>query len=507
MFSIHRILIAYAVAIPLALVLGYWVATPDLASVAAVGFVFFCLALPLVIRWHHALLIVCWNSAFILGFMPGQPRLWLVLSLLSFGLAAVNHVSGLKRVLRAPELTKPILFLFAVIMVTAWARGGVGARVLGGSGYGGRGYIYLLGAIIGYFAMAAQPIPVSKSEQMTKWFFLSGITFGLSNLAYALGPAFYVLYNFVSVDFAMSQAAGDWGLAVERFNGLGPVATGLLCFVLARWGIRQTFDWHKPWRLLLLTAAIVAGLFSGFRSVIGFLGVLLLVQFVVEGLWKTYFFPLFCVLGVLCLTPILLFANKMPPAVQRSLAIFLIVLPVDINPDVRMETENSSQWRHDLWAEVYPEVPRYLLLGKGYSIDPVDLYLTEEAERAGILSNYETSIVAGDYHNGPLSVLMPFGMFGAIAVLWLLGAGIKVLYCNFRYGDARLRHVNLTLLAFFLTQCAFFFFVFGAISAQLSVFLGVLGFSVSLNAGVCRKPALAKPIVVGPSLGTAFAPA
>jgi hypothetical protein len=135
MFSIHRILIAYAVAIPLALVLGYWVATPDLASVAAVGFVLFCLALPLVIRWHHALLIVCWNSAFILGFLPGQPRLWLVLSLLSFSMAAVNHVSGLKRFLRAPELTKPILFLFAVIMVTAWARGGLASRVLGGSGY------------------------------------------------------------------------------------------------------------------------------------------------------------------------------------------------------------------------------------------------------------------------------------------------------------------------------------------------------------------------------------
>src|SRR5580693_9671847 len=96
MFSIHRILIAYAVAIPLALVLGYWVATPDLASVAAVGFVFFCLALPLVIRWHHALLIASWNSAFILGFMPGQPRVWLLLAGMAFGLAVVNHITGLK---------------------------------------------------------------------------------------------------------------------------------------------------------------------------------------------------------------------------------------------------------------------------------------------------------------------------------------------------------------------------------------------------------------------------
>jgi len=507
MFHIHRILIAYAIAIPLALVLGYWVATPDLASVAAVGFVFFCLALPLVIRWHHALLLLSWNSAFILGFMPGQPRLWLLLAGLAFGMAAVNHVSGLKSFLRAPELTKPLLFLVAVVLVTAWFRGGLGSRVLGGSGYGGRGYIYVLGAILGYFALTAQQIPIGKSDQMVKWFFLSGMTFGLSNLAYALGPAFYVLYNFVSVDFAMSQAAGDWGLGVERFNGLGPLATGLLCFILARWGIRRTLEWDKPWRLLLLTAAVVAGLFSGFRSVIGFLGVFFVVQFMVEGLWKTYLLPLFFVLGVLCLTPLLLFAHKMPPAVQRSLAVFLVVLPLDINPDVQLEAENSSAWRHEMWSQVYPEVPRYLFLGKGYSIDPVDLYLTTEAAQSGYLPNYDVSIIAGDYHNGPLSVLMPFGMFGAIAVLWLLGAGVKALHRNSRYGDARLRQANMALLSFFLTQCIFFFFVFGAISTQLSVFLGILGLSVSLNGGVCRKPALAKPSVAGLPLATAFAPA
>jgi hypothetical protein len=492
MFNIHRILIAYAVAIPLALVLGYLVATPDLASVAALGLVLFCLALPLIIQWHHALLIVCWNSAFMIGFMPGQPRLWLLLAGLAFGIAAVNHVTGLKSFLRAPELTKPVLFLLGVVLVTAWFRGGLGSRVLGSSGYGGRGYIYVLGAIVGYFALTAQRIPLGKSERTVKMFFLSGLTFALCNLAYALGPAFYMLYYFVSVDYALAQAAGAWGVSVERFSGLGPVATGLLCFILARWGIRRTFEWDKPWRLLLLTAAMVAGLFSGFRSEIGFLGAFFMVQFLVEGLWKTALLPLFCLLGALCLAPMLLFANKMPPTVQRSLAVFLPIVQINIDPFVRAEAVSSIQWRQEMWSEVYPEIPKYLILGKGYSIDPVDLYLTEQATQSGLLNNYELSIVAGDYHNGPLSVLIPFGMFGAIAFLWLLGAGVKVLYCGYRYGDVRLRQVNMCLLSFFVTQCVFFFFVFGAISSQLVVFLGILGLSVSLNGGVCRKPAMVR---------------
>jgi O-antigen ligase len=145
-----------------------------------------------------------------------------------------------------------------------------------------------------------------------------------------------------------------------------------------------------------------------------------------------------------------------------------------------------------MWREVLPEVPKYLFLGKGYSIDPVDLYLTEQASQSGLLSNYETSIIAGDYHNGPLSVLMPFGLPGAIAVLWLLGAGVKVLYGNMRYGDARLRLINAVLLSYFLAQTIQFFFVVGAISSQLVAFMGILGLSVSFNGGVCRKPAVAR---------------
>ncbi len=493
MLSIHRILIAYAVAIPLALALGYMVATPDMASIAAIGLVLFCLALPLVLRWHHALLIISWNSVFMLGFVPGRPMLWLLLAGLAFAVAAVNHVTGLKRLLRAPELTKPVLCLLVVVLLTARFRGGFGSRVLGGSGYGGKNYIFLLAAIIGYFALTAQGIPIAKSQRMVKWFFLSSVTFVLSNLLYALGPAFYVFYNFIASDFASAQVAVDYGRnVVERFGGLAPAANGLLAFMLARWGVRGTFAFDKPWRLLFLASAITAGLFSGFRSELGFLGVFFVVQFLLEGLWKSAFLPMFILLALLCLTPMLLFTHKLPASVQRSLAGFLYILPLDIDPAVRAEAMDSGQWRVDMWMAVLPDVPKYLLLGKGYSIDPVDLYLTEQATENGLLSSYELSIIAGDYHNGPLSVLIPFGMFGAIAVLWLLAAGVKVLYWNSRYGDARLKLVNMVLFSYFLAQCFFFFFVVGAISSQLQVFLGILGLSVSLNDGVCRKPALAR---------------
>jgi hypothetical protein len=484
MNNISRLVFAYVVAIPLALALGYLVATPDLASVAALGIVLFCLALPLIIQWHHALLIIFWNSAFMLGFLPGQPRLWLVMAALSFGVAAINHVLGLKTFLRAPELAKPILILLGVILLTAWIRGGIGIRILGGSSYGGKFYIYAAGAIMGYFALTAQRIPTGRRGRTVKWFFLSGTTSVFSNLIYALGPAFYFLYALVSMDFVGSQAASDYDPnVVDRFSGLGPAATGLLCFILARWGIRRTFQWNKPWRLLLLAAVVAGGLFSGFRSQIAFLGLLFAVEFMVEGLWKTSFLPVMALLGILCLTPMLLFTNKMPYPVQRSLSF----LPVNVDSNVRAEAAGSSEWRYEMWRTVWPEVPKYLMLGKGYSVDPTDLYLTEQAAHMGMLKSYEISILSGEYHSGLLSLLMPLGLPGVAAFLWVLWTGIKVLYRNYRYGDARLRQMNAVLLSYFLAQIFQYFFVYGVFYGQLFAFMGILGVSVSLNGGVCRK--------------------
>ena len=88
-----------------------------------------------------------------------------------------------------------------------------------------------------------------------------------------------------------------------------------------------------------------------------------------------------------------------------------------------------------------------------------------------------------------------------IGFVWLLVSGIRVLYYNFRYGDPNLLLINRFLLAYFVTEAVLFFAVFGALSSQLVMFLGIVGLSVSLNGGVCRKPATvrqaAQPLPMG----------
>jgi hypothetical protein len=56
---------------------------------------------------------------------------------------------------------------------------------------------------------------------------------------------------------------------------------------------------------------------------------------------------------------------------------------------------------------------------------------------------------------------MLFGIWGMIAFLWFSVAGINVLYCNYRYGDASLRTANTFLLATFVVRFLLFMTVSG----------------------------------------------
>ena len=89
--------------------------------------------------------------------------------------------------------------------------------------------------------------------------------------------------------------------------------------------------------------------------------------------------------------------------------------------------------------------------------------------------------MVGNYHNGPLSILIPFGIYGAIAFVWFLVAGLRVLHRNWKLGDPALRTVNALLLAAFAARVVFFFFIFGSLHSDMVVFAGLLGLSVALN--------------------------
>ena len=492
-FVLTRKLIIFGLVLPLAAVIGFVLATPQdpktfLLMAAVVG----VLLVPIMLKWYHPLLIFSWNAWVNVYFLPGKPHLWMLFTAIGFGIVLLNStLDREKRMIQVPAITIPLLFFLAVVMITAKLTGGMGVRALGGgqvggSSIGGKGYFSILFATLGYFVLTSRPILVERVSQYMSLFFLSGGTALFSNLAYMLGPAFYFLFYLFPIDFAVTQAMAEWSpvSGIVRIGGMAIAGSALYFAIMARYGIVGILDLRKWWRLLFFLAAIFIGLLGGFRSLLLTFFIHFFCQFYFEKLVKTRLAVAILLCGI-CLAAVAFpFLDRMPASVQRC---FAIIPGAPVSLTAKSAAEESTRWRTEMWQVLLPEVPKYFWLGKGYALNPAELYLAAQAERLGLARNYEVSIVSGGYHNGPLSLIIPFGIFGLIGFLWLIGAGLWVLHRNYRYGDPQVQLANTFLLAYFATRTIVFLFVFGAVESELYKFTAVLALSVAINRGV-RKP-------------------
>ena len=477
--KIPRAHLIMALCLPLAVLLGYFLAEPmESGSMAVIVLVMIVLAVPLMMKWYHPILVLSWNAFITPVFLPGQALIWIPVAAASLLFALLNRaVNPEARFIYVPSLANSLLFLAAVVLLTALATGGIGMRSFGSARYGGKNYAFILMAIAGFFAFSSVRIPPERAGLYVGMYFLAELTSIIPNVIYTLGPAFYPLFSFFPVNLAIDQARGDYALGpgVFRIGGFGLVGPALYCYALARFGICEALDFSKPLRLLLLVFAAVLCAVSGFRScLIGFVMTFCAV-FYFEGLHKTRLLPLFLGITLFGSAIILPNATKLPWVVQRTISF----LPVKIDPIARQSAESSTEWRVEIWKRVIPEIPKYLLVGKGYSMDPNELYLAGAGEQRS--SGQEAVLVNGEYHSGPLSVIIPMGAFGTIGFVWFLVAAGRFLYRNYRFGGSRLQRINTFLFAFFLTKVVFFFLVFGSFFSDLYTFTGLIGLSVSLN--------------------------
>jgi O-antigen ligase len=219
------------------------------------------------------------------------------------------------------------------------------------------------------------------------------------------------------------------------------------------------------------------------------------VQFWFEGLLRTKLFPIVVLGGMLIGSVIVGYAERLPLSVQRTLSF----LPIQVHPSARQDAQGSLDWRLQMWRVVLGDVPQYLWLGKGYTFSGTDFMLMQESIRRGMFDSYEDTLVSGNYHNGLLTLIIPFGLPGTMAFAAFVFAGWRVLRSNYLYGPKELKRINTFLIAYFTTRLVFYLGLYGQFDLDLMVFTGVVGLSVSLNGGVCRPP--------GPGQQPALAPA
>src|SRR5215469_10211226 len=163
--NLLRSLVIYAVVLPLALFLGYLLATPlDYSTLFIVGIIAGVLCIPFALKWHYPAMLLTWNMTAMLFFLPGRPFVWLPFAFLSLLISVIQRTLVRDmRFIHAPSVVLPVLFLTGVILATGLLTGGFGLRAFGSSQIGGKAYYVLFGGVAGFLAMLARRIPAHKA--------------------------------------------------------------------------------------------------------------------------------------------------------------------------------------------------------------------------------------------------------------------------------------------------------------------------------------------------------
>jgi hypothetical protein len=486
-----RSFLIFATLVPLAIIMGVMIATPlDSTSLAILGGCLLMLMMPFFLRYHHAVLLVTANASLTAFFLPGQPGFWMVFAGLSlfFSILAKTLNRSSVQLYWVNAVALPLILFGLIVIVTGKLTGGVGAKVFGSGVYGARRYVTIGAAIVIFFSLCFKAIDPEKRQRLGGWFFLSGVSSFVGTLAYWMGPAFYFLFILFPADWVWQQAYTEQSITagVTRITGLSPAMWSLTWFLLFRYGLKALLNFKRPLIGLLFIAGTSAGLLSGFRAYILLLALVCICQFFVEGLHRTKYLPISIVALLVMACVIVPLSERLPLAIQRSLT----VLPLDLDPVARADAKASWDWRWEMWKVAVLDIPKYFWIGKGYAINPTDMFLTGESVLRGMNASYEGSLVAGDYHNGPLSVQLPFGIFGSITFLWFLVGGLWVLRRNFRYGDPEIKNINTFLYAYFIARAVYFMVLFGALFQDLAIFTGTVGLSIAMNRGVRSERSL-----------------
>jgi hypothetical protein len=483
-----RMLITYAIVIPAAVLVGYLLTNPlDYGTLGFLGFMLLIIVSPVFIKWHYPILVFGLSCPMTCFFLIGKPPLWQLVVLISLTIAIVERtLNSERRFIRVPAMTGPLLFIAGMAYVTAELTGGIGLHALGGDTGGGKKYINVFVGVATYFALTSREIPRSK----WKWYLALYMLPAVLGLIGDLFPYLPSPLNTINLLFPPTQSF-EQGVVIgtTRLASLSFAVSTTTLFLLARYGLRGIFDGTKPWLAMLFLASLPLSMLGGFRSAFGETLLLLGLIFFLEGLHRTRLFPLLLLLGVVGVSGLAVFSNQLPYTMQRSMC-FLPFFKWD--GAAVADAEGSSEWRYAMWRDTWPKVPDHLLLGKGCALSQEDFQNIGTGEfsqlgAAHIDASNQPLAISGDYHSGPLSTLMLFGIWGAIGIVWLMAATLFVLYRNYRYGDPQLQVLNAYLLASGTTAVISFLFIFGAFTNEVGNFAKMAGFSIAMNWGVARR--------------------
>jgi hypothetical protein len=349
--------------------------------------------------------------------LPGNPNTLLLAQLLCFSFSVILFLMRkLPYNLRFGELEAWALVLFALVM-QVYMRNPVGLNIFGGDTVGGKAYFIFAISLYSFYYLAGLRV----TESQLRWIYPLSVVGGLSHFF------LFTVGHFVPKAGMWYGAADNAALGNVPSGTLDEKAAGRIQFVrepakyFALWLCTRISPLrallHPLWLIVLLTSVAFA-LMSGYRNMVASVAFTLMLGLLYRGGFIHILISgLLGVLGLMILAGVNL-AFPLPPNAQRALAF----LPGTWEERYILDTDDSTEWRVEIWEEVLL-TDRWIqnkLLGDGLGFSRAELQLqmaligskNNNTGVSGFDAHREAILANGDYHSGPVQTVRTIGYVG-----------------------------------------------------------------------------------------------
>jgi hypothetical protein len=416
-----------------------------------------------------------------LGLMiPGQPSTMLVAQALFVGFCALLFLMRkLPFQIAFTELGFWTLLL-SLCVLQAYIRNPVGLDIFGSGSVGAKPYAIFIATMVCSVILSTLQIPAPD----LRWIIRLSIVGGIANFfILALGffvPSVGMWIGSVNPEATNQGTQQEEAYGVERASRIffvRDIAKNLSLWICSFVSpIRACF--HPIWApLVLLSFAFAA--FSGYRMDIGTVGIIYLVGIAYRGGGSSLALSFFALVSGIILLAFINVAAPLPVNIQRSLSF----LPGTWDKAMLKETEDSTEWRVEMWKEAlltdFWIKDKLFGDGLGMTRQEYNYMQSFETEQTGgavgsgkLTKQQEFMMVSGSYHSGPVSTIRATGYFG---LLVLLLAQIRLAVHAHRQIQ-RARNTEWFPLALFIGISSIhtpfvFVFIFGTFGSAIAAFL------------------------------------
>lgn len=355
--------------------------------------------------------------------LPGSPPVWGVAAAVTAMMYILRVAMRRSNFVFRLDWVDLAIFLQVIAVGQAWARNPAGVMLLGGDSAGGKSYFVFSAAFVAYFCLAITPATFKQIKIaliLTIALMLGdGMISIVGDWVPSIASAIMPVYSNANFNVATTGSA-DWNLSEERGGGgFSILGRAIVIPLLCLYRPLSCFSPFRPVLFALTTGGGVMMLLSGFRSGAAYLGAVFVMSALIRR--RVMDIAVMGLLGVLGLALLMISGQlrSLPFGVQRILS----VLPVDVSAAARVDAENSSEWRFEMWrlALFTDRYIRNKAFGDGFGISAREMQAKLDQTFGHSFQNFDIQdqmLATGSYHGFHVETIRFTGVFGlAMALL------------------------------------------------------------------------------------------